>query len=51
MIRAEIIESDRCDAAGITVRANAPVLAMCRKLVEAGNAVACLSRRDLGTDR
>lgn len=35
-IRAEIIKSDRCDADGHTVRAAAPVLAMCRKLVDAG---------------
>jgi hypothetical protein len=35
-IRAEIIRSDRCEAEGHTVRASAPVLAMCRKLVDAG---------------
>jgi hypothetical protein len=35
-IRAEIIDSDRCEAEGHTVRAAAPVLAMCRKLVDAG---------------
>jgi hypothetical protein len=35
-IRAEIIGSDRCEADGFTVRAAAPVLAMCRKLIEAG---------------
>jgi hypothetical protein len=35
-IRAEIIKSNRCDAEGYTVKASAPVLAMCRKLVEAG---------------
>ena len=35
-IHAEIIGSDRCEAAGITVRAAAPVLAMCRKLLAAG---------------
>jgi hypothetical protein len=35
-IRAEIIGSDRCDAEGHTVRAAAPVLAMCRKLLTAG---------------
>lgn len=34
-IRAEIIGSDRCDAEGLTVRASAPVLAMCRKLLTA----------------
>jgi hypothetical protein len=35
-IRAEIIESNQCDAEGYTVKASAPVLAMCRKLIEAG---------------
>jgi hypothetical protein len=35
-IRAEIDKSNRCDAEGYTVSASAPVLAMCRKLVEAG---------------
>jgi hypothetical protein len=35
-IRAEITGFDRCEAEGHTVRASAPVLAMCRKLVEAG---------------
>jgi hypothetical protein len=35
-IRAEIDKSNRCDAEGYTVRNAAPVLAMCRKLVEAG---------------
>jgi hypothetical protein len=35
-IRAEIIKSNRCDAEGYTVKASAPVLAMCRKLIEAG---------------
>jgi hypothetical protein len=35
-ITAEIIGSDRCEAEGHTVRAAAPVLAMCRKLIEAG---------------
>ena len=29
-IRAELIGSDRCEAEGITVRATAPVLALCR---------------------
>jgi hypothetical protein len=36
MIRAEIVGHDRCNADGITVHAAAPVLAMCRKLIEAG---------------
>jgi hypothetical protein len=35
-IIATIIGSDTCTAEGITVRAAAPVLAMCRKLIEAG---------------
>ena len=35
-IRAEISKSNQCDAEGHTVKASAPVLAMCRKLVEAG---------------
>jgi hypothetical protein len=35
-IRAEISESNQCDAQGHTVKTSAPVLAMCRKLVEAG---------------
>ncbi len=35
-IRAEIVGDDTCIAQGITVRAAAPVLAMCRKLVENG---------------
>jgi hypothetical protein len=35
-IRAEIEEFDICIAEGISVRGSAPVLAMCRKLVEAG---------------
>ena len=36
-IRAELSGSDTCSAAGITARANAPVLAMCRHLVAAGH--------------
>ena len=36
IIKAEIIGSDRCEAEGFSVRANAPVLALCRKLIEAG---------------
>jgi hypothetical protein len=35
-ILAQIDKSDRCEAAGHTVRAPAPVLAMCRKLIAAG---------------
>ena len=34
-IRATITD-DRCEAEGYSVRANAPVLALCRKLVENG---------------
>ena len=36
-IRAALIGSDCCEAEGITVRAAAPVLALCRKLVTAGH--------------
>ena len=36
IIRAELSKSDACTAEGFTVRATAPVLAMCRKLMEAG---------------
>ena len=35
-ILAQFIKSDRCTAEGLEVRANAPGLAMCRKLIEAG---------------
>src|SRR5215468_5665615 len=35
-IRAQFIKSDRRSAEGLEVRANAPGLAMCRKLLEAG---------------
>jgi hypothetical protein len=35
IIRATITD-DRCEAEGYSVRANAPVLALCRKLVENG---------------
>jgi hypothetical protein len=35
-ITAELIGSDRCAAIGITARAYAPVLALCRRLIEAG---------------
>jgi hypothetical protein len=33
---AKLIGSDTCSAAGITVRGHAPVLTLCRKLVDAG---------------
>jgi hypothetical protein len=36
-IRADLIGSDICAATGITATANAPVLALCRKLIEAGH--------------
>lgn len=36
MIRAEFVGSDRCNVNGYSVRAAAPVLAMCRMLIEAG---------------
>jgi hypothetical protein len=36
-IRAELIGSDRCSAIGIVARSTAPVLALCRLLVEAGH--------------
>ena len=35
-IRAEISKSNQCDAEGYTVKTSAPVLAMCRELIEAG---------------
>ena len=35
-IRADLIGSDGCEAVGITVRATAPVLALCRRLIVAG---------------
>jgi hypothetical protein len=35
-IRAELIGDDTCTAAGMSVRAEAPVLALCRKLLGAG---------------
>jgi hypothetical protein len=35
-IRAEISGGDRCKAEGHTVKAAAPVLALCRRLIEAG---------------
>jgi hypothetical protein len=36
LVRAAIAGFDRCDAEGHTVRAAAPVLAMCRRLLAAG---------------
>jgi hypothetical protein len=35
-IVARITDSNRCDAEGLTVIGHAPVLGMCRKLIEAG---------------
>jgi hypothetical protein len=37
VIRAELIGSDACSAAGITIRSSAPVLALCRRLIAAGH--------------
>ena len=37
VIRADIIGDDRCKAAGITATGHAPVLDLCRKLIEAGH--------------
>jgi hypothetical protein len=36
IIRAELSGSDTCTAEGCTIHANAPVLALCRKLVDEG---------------
>jgi hypothetical protein len=36
-IEAELIGSDQCQTNGITVRSSSPILAMCRKLIEAGH--------------
>ena len=36
-IRAALIGSDSCEAEGITARGSAPVLALCRALIEAGH--------------
>lgn len=58
-IRAEIVGSDQCRAEGYTARASAPVLALCRVLVEAGfdpgrplhvfrGATLCLTIRTIG---
>ena len=35
-VRGDFIGSDRCQAEGHTVRGSSPMLALCRKLVEAG---------------
>jgi hypothetical protein len=37
MIRAELTGSDTCAELGMTVKSGAPVLVLCRKLVEAGH--------------
>lgn len=37
IIRAELTCSNTCTAEGISVRANAPVLGLCRKLIDAGH--------------
>jgi hypothetical protein len=34
--RAELVGSDSCSALGITISSSSPVLALCRKLVQAG---------------
>ena len=36
-LRAELIGSRRCSAVGITATGNAPVLTLCRRLIEAGH--------------
>ena len=40
-IRAVIIAADQCETVGHKVRAAAPVLALCRELVEAGHDPTC----------
>jgi hypothetical protein len=37
MIRAELTGSHTCTALGITAKSGSPVLALCRKLIEAGH--------------
>jgi hypothetical protein len=37
IIRAELAWDDTCSAGGITAHGSAPVLALCRKLIEAGH--------------
>ena len=50
-IRAELAGSDSCSALGITISSSSPVLALCRKLVQAGfdpsTPLEVRSRRDL----
>jgi hypothetical protein len=41
LIRAVITAADQCETPGYKVRAAAPVLALCRELVEAGHDPAC----------
>ena len=36
-VRAELSGSDTCTALGITAKADSPILALCRKLIEAGH--------------
>jgi hypothetical protein len=36
-IRAELTGSDICAALGVTIRSTTPVLALCRRLIEAGH--------------
>jgi hypothetical protein len=36
-IRAELIDSDRCSALGLTARGTTPAFALCRLLIEAGH--------------
>jgi hypothetical protein len=43
-IRAVIIARDQCEALGHKVRAAAPLLALCRELIEAGHDPACQLR-------
>lgn len=58
-IRAKITDSDQCHAEGYAVHSSAPVLAICRKLIEAGfdpdlplrayrGDVLCLTIRSIG---
>ena len=50
-IRADLAGSDSCSALGITINSSSPVLALCRKLVQAGfdpsTPLEVRSRRDL----
>jgi hypothetical protein len=58
-VRAELARDDTCTALGIIAHANAPVLALCRRLIEAGHdparpleayrgATLCLRVRSIG---